>query len=49
MGRSRKDLSAGLRSFSLKRFVIIYRLIDDGIEIFRVLHSKQNIEDSFSE
>src|SRR5688500_2884639 len=49
MGRSRKDLAVGLRSFPFKRFVIFYRLIEDGIEIFRVLHGKQNIEDIFTE
>lgn len=49
MGRNRRDLGLGLRSFSFKRFIIFYRLIDDGIEIFRVLHGKQNIEDNFSE
>jgi toxin ParE1/3/4 len=49
MGRSREDLDAGIRSFPFKRFVIFYRLIADGIEIFRVLHGKQNIEDIFSE
>jgi toxin ParE1/3/4 len=49
MGRSRKDLDADLRSFPFKRFIIFYRLIEDGIEIFRVLHGKQNIEDIFPE
>ncbi len=49
MGRSRKDLDVGLRNFPFKRFIIFYRLIENGIEIFRVLHGKQNIEAIFSE
>jgi toxin ParE1/3/4 len=49
MGRSRKDLGIGLRSFSFKRFIIFYRLLEDGIEIFRILHGKQNVEDIFPE
>lgn len=49
IGRSREDLDADLRSFPFKRFIIFYRLIADGIEIFRVLHGKQNLEDIFPE
>ncbi|MBI3650091.1 MAG: type II toxin-antitoxin system RelE/ParE family toxin [Acidobacteria bacterium] len=49
IGRSREDLGAGLRSFPLQRLVIFYRLIADGIEIFRVLQGRQNFEALFSE
>ena len=49
VGKSREDLAVGLRSFPFKRFIIFYRLIADGIEIFRILHGKQNIESILSE
>lgn len=44
MGRERDELAVGLRSFPLRRYLIFYRVIDNGIEIVRVLHSARDIE-----
>lgn len=49
IGRKRDDLLPLLRSFPVGRYIIFYRTIQEGIEIVRVLHSRQNIEDLFSE
>ena len=43
MGRSREELGPGYRSFVVGNYVIYYRLIEDGIEIARVLHGSRDI------
>ena len=43
MGRTRNELRAGLRSWPIGNFLICYRLLDDDIEIVRVLHGARNI------
>jgi toxin ParE1/3/4 len=47
MGKSRNDLAKGLRSFSVKPYVIFYKHMEDYIEIVRILHQSRNIEDQF--
>lgn len=47
MGRQRDDLLTGLRSFSIKPYIIFYAKIADGIEIVRVLHQSRDIETQF--
>src|SRR5438067_9012640 len=47
MGRLREELSHDLRSFSAVRYVIFYRLKEDGVEIVRVLHGARNISPLF--
>ncbi|MGV0027149.1 type II toxin-antitoxin system RelE/ParE family toxin [Phormidesmis priestleyi] len=48
IGRKRDDLASGLRSVSLDRYLIFYRLIDSGIEILRVVSGYQDLEALFS-
>ena len=43
MGRSREELGAGYRSFPVRRHLIYYRLVADGIEISHVLHGAQDV------
>ena len=47
MGRQREDLSTGLRSFSIKPYIVFYNKITDGIEIVRFLHQSRDIEIQF--
>ncbi len=47
MGRSREDLSAGLRGFPVKNYTIFYRPRKGGIEIIRVLHGARDIPSFF--
>jgi len=47
MGKTRNELLEGLRSFPVKRYVIFYRRINQGIEIFRILNQARNIESEF--
>jgi len=44
MGRARNELGPSLRSFPVGNYVIFYREISKGIEIFRVLHGARDIE-----
>jgi toxin ParE1/3/4 len=48
MGRLRNELSAGLRSQPLGRYVVFYLPLDDGIDVVRVLHSARDIDAAFS-
>ncbi|KAM3098489.1 type II toxin-antitoxin system RelE/ParE family toxin [Phormidesmis sp. 146-35] len=48
IGRKRDDLASGLRSVSLDRYLIFYRLIDNEIEILRVVSGYQDLEALFS-
>ena len=42
-GRSREDLGPGLRSFTVKPYVVFYRPIAGTIEVVRVLHGRRDI------
>lgn len=46
-GRRREDLLPFLRSYPHGNYVIFYRMVDDGIEVIRVLHGARNIERFF--
>ncbi|WP_373530241.1 type II toxin-antitoxin system RelE/ParE family toxin [Nostoc sp.] len=43
MGRERIDISPLVRSFAVSNYLIFYRLIEEGIEIVRVIHGARNI------
>ena len=43
LGASRHDIRQGLRYFSVGKYVILYRIIDDGVEIVRVVHGRRDL------
>lgn len=43
MGRDRGDLAPQLRSTLVKPYVLLYRPLEDGIEIIRVIHGARDI------
>lgn len=47
MGRARDELHTGLRSFPFARYIVFYLVIDDGIEVVRVLHGSRDVQDAF--
>jgi len=47
MGRTRDELAPSLRSFPVGKYVIFYRLIEDGIEIARILHGARDLKSIF--
>lgn len=49
LGKSRAELFINLRSFPFKKYIIFYAPTENGIEIFRVIHSSRNIAGLFEE
>lgn len=47
MERARDELSQGLRSLPICRCVIFYELLDDGIDVVRVLHAARDADAQF--
>ncbi len=47
IGRRRDDLAPRMRSFPVGRYVIFYRLSEQGIEVARVLSAYRDIETLF--
>jgi len=45
MGRSRSEIRAEFRSFSVGAYLILYVPIPNGVLIHRILHGARNIED----
>jgi toxin ParE1/3/4 len=43
LGQARPDIRADLRHFPVKRYVILYRVIPDGVEIVRVVHGSRDL------
>ncbi|MBD2616241.1 type II toxin-antitoxin system RelE/ParE family toxin [Nostoc punctiforme FACHB-252] len=49
MGRSYANIKADLRGVPLDGYIILYRIIDSGIEIVRVVSGYRNLESLFAE
>lgn len=43
-GRSRSELSPGLRSFPVRSYIIFYMPVSDGIEVVRVMSGRRDID-----
>lgn len=44
VGRSRDELSSGLRSFPTGKYVVFYRNLPNAVRIIRVLHGARNLK-----
>jgi len=49
MGRSYEEIESSLRGIPLDNYIILYRLIDNGVEIVRVVSGYRNLEYLFDE
>ena len=49
MGRSYAYIKPSLRGLPLDGYIIIYQIIDDGIEILRVVSGRQDLESLFTD
>jgi toxin ParE1/3/4 len=50
LGRARdEDLRPGLRSFSVGKYVIIYRVQDEDVIVLRVVHGSRNLKALFGD
>jgi toxin ParE1/3/4 len=47
IGRLREELAPRLRSFAVGNYVIFYRVIENGVEIVRVLHGARDLQPIF--
>lgn len=49
IGRKRDELYPNLRSLPCRQYLVFYRLLDDAIEIFRVVSGYQDLTALFEE
>ncbi|MEM7712765.1 MAG: type II toxin-antitoxin system RelE/ParE family toxin [Cyanobacteria bacterium P01_A01_bin.68] len=49
MGRSYGYIKPSLRGLPLDGYIIIYQIIDDGVEILRVVSGRQDLESLFTD
>jgi toxin ParE1/3/4 len=47
MGRARDKLRPGLRSLPVEQYVVIYRILEDAVEIVAVIHGSRDINAMF--
>jgi toxin ParE1/3/4 len=47
LGAARSDIAPGLRHFPVGNYLILYREIDDGIEVVRVVHGARRLSHLF--
>lgn len=47
MVREGNEILPGLRSFPVGKYLILYRYIEDGIEVVRVIHGARDVEGLF--
>lgn len=45
LGRTRDEVQMGLRSITLRRYILWYRPIANGVEVARVLHGARDLFD----
>ena len=48
LGRKRAEIAEDIRGFPVERYIIFYRIIEDGVEILRVLHGSRDMEGIFA-
>lgn len=45
LGPVRPDIAEGLRLFPIRRYVVLYRELPDGIEVVRVVHGMRRLDE----
>ena len=48
-GKTYADLRPGLRGLSFNGYIIFYRVLEDGVEILRVLSGRRNLPQFFQD
>ena len=43
LGPARPDIAPDLRLFPIRRYVVLYRVLPDGIEVVRVVHGMRRL------
>jgi toxin ParE1/3/4 len=44
IGKGRREFGAGIRSFPVRDYVLVYRPILNGVELVRVVHGARDLE-----
>lgn len=44
IGKTREEIGPGIRSFPYRRYLVLYRIIAEGVEIVRVVHGARQLE-----
>jgi toxin ParE1/3/4 len=47
IGPARNEIADGMRIFPVGNYLILYRVLDDGAEIVRIVHGARRLEDLF--
>ncbi len=47
VGELRPELAPRLRSFSVGNYVILYRPVEDGVDVARVIHGSRDVDALF--
>ncbi len=47
LGRLRPDIAPDLRYFVVQKYLVLYRTLESGVEIVRVVHGARNLADLF--
>ena len=48
-GKSHESIRPGLRGLSFEKYIIFYRILEDGIEILRVVSGRRDFPSMFEE
>jgi toxin ParE1/3/4 len=49
LGRSYDHIRSGMRGIPLEGYIILYQVVDDGVEILRVVGGRQDLEELLSD
>jgi toxin ParE1/3/4 len=47
LGRSYAHIRPGMRGIPLEGYIILYQVVDDGVEVLRVVGGRQDLEELF--
>jgi toxin ParE1/3/4 len=47
MGRARPELGPGIRSVTVDRYLLFYRITPASVEVLRILHGSRDVESIF--
>lgn len=47
VGRQRRDIYKGARSFPVEKHIVFYRVNDNGIDVARILHQRMDLTKHF--
>jgi len=45
LGMARSDIADGVRHFPVGNYLILYRIVDDGVEIVRYVHGRRRLRE----